>query len=274
MKNFLNQLIVVFLFVMVISMPSFAQNQSRESDGWDIRLMPYFWMSSMKADSTVDGVSGGVDVSFGDVIDYLDFGVMGRVEAWKDKWGLTFDGLYMDLGLDESFKGSRGLVNYNLDAEVRLGMADFGLAYRLYEQSFGSNNQQKLTFEPYGGLRYAYLRQVISLNVTIPDVGSAGRTIGGSEDWVEPFIGGRLIWDLNDKLALNVRGDAGGFGIGSASDLTWQIMGGVDYKISKSMILNAGYRYVDLDYSHGSGSNEFGIDLQAQGPVIGLTFLF
>ena len=74
--------------------------------------------------------------------------------------------------------------------------------------------------------------------------------------------------------SLNVRGDAGGFGIGSASDLTWQILGGVDYKLSKNMILNAGYRYVELDYSRGSGSNEFGIDLRAQGPYMGLTILF
>jgi len=60
----------------------------------------------------------------------------------------------------------------------------------------------------------------------------------------------------------------------SASDLTWQVAGGVDYKFTKNMILNAGYRYVDLDYSRGSGSDEFGIRLKAQGPVLGLTILF
>jgi opacity protein-like surface antigen len=112
------------------------------------------------------------------------------------------------------------------------------------------------------------------LNVNIAGVGSIGRTLGTSEDWVEPFIGSRVVWDLNGKWALNVRGDAGGFGIGSASDMTWQILGGVDYKISENMIFNAGYRYVELDYSRGSGSDEFGIDLRAKGPYLGLTLLF
>jgi predicted porin len=231
-------------------------------------------MPSVKADSTISGLSGSVDLSFNDVMDYLDMAAMGRVEVWKGKWGFTFDGLYMALEASESFQGRRGLVDFSVDADVRLGMADFGLAYRIYEQRFGNDNEQRFTFEPYGGLRYGYLKQKIDLNVDIPGVGSVGRTLGTSEDWVEPFIGGRLIWDLNNKIALNVRGDAGGFGIGSASDLTWQIAGGVDYKFSKNMILNAGYRYVELDYSHGSGSNEFGTHLKAYGPFIGLTITF
>jgi len=269
----------VFLLVIVISLTTYAQDTSQSTDDWEIRLMPYFWMPSMDAEGTVGGplggsLSGNVDLNFGDVMDYFDFGAMGRVEAWKGKWGFIFDGLFMNLSADGSFQGSRGLTNFNLDADVRLGMADFGLAYRLIENRFGKNNQQRLIFEPYGGLRYGYLRQKIDLNVNIAGVGSAGRTLGTSEDWVEPFVGGRVFWDLNDKWSLNVRGDAGGFKIGSASDLTWQIAGGVDYKISKKMIFNAGYRYVELDYSRGSGSDELGIDLRAKGPYLGLTIQF
>ncbi len=274
MKNSIQSILIVFLIAVPVACPVYGQEPMGKSNEWEIRLIPYFWMPSMKADATFSGLSGSVDLGFDDIIDHLDFAAMGRVEAWKGKWGLTFDGLFMNLGADGSFEGSRGAVNFDLDADVRLGMADFAVAYRLFETQFGNNNEQRLAFEPYGGLRYAYLRQKIDLNVTIIGVGSIGATLGGSEDWVEPFVGGRIIWDLNDKLALNVRGDAGGFGIGSASDLLWQISGGVDYKFSKNIILNAGYRYVDLDYSRGSGSNELGIDLQAKGPFVGLTILF
>ncbi|MEE9575440.1 MAG: hypothetical protein V3W03_05005, partial [Gammaproteobacteria bacterium] len=218
--------------------------------------------------------SGDVDLGFDDIVDNLDFGAMGRVEAWKGKWGLFFDGLFLNLSADKSFKGRSGITNFSLDADVRIGAADFGLAYRLFEQRFGNENKQSLAFEPYGGLRYAYLREKIDLTVDIPGVGSAGRTLGTSEDWVEPFVGGRVIWGLNDKLAINIAGDAGGFGIGSASDLTWQIKGSVDYKLSENMTFNAGYRYMELDYSRGSGANEFGIDLRAKGPFVGLQILF
>ena len=263
---------VMFLLMTCSALPVYGEDANNLSKDWEIRLMPYFWLPSMKADSTINGVTGTVDLSEQDVLDDLEFTAMGRMEAWKDKWGLSFDGVFMNLGASESFQGRR--ASADAAADVRLGMADFALMNRLFEKSFGDNNQQKLTFEPYGGLRYGYLRQKVDLNVDIPRLGSVGQTFGTSEDWVEPFVGGRLIWDLNDKVALNVRGDAGGFGIGSASDLTWQIVGGMDYKFTKNIILNAGYRYVDLDYSHGSGSDEFGIHLKAQGPIIGLTILF
>lgn len=267
-------ILVVFLFTVSLACPVYGQEQTSSSDDLEIRLMPYFWMPSLDADATVSGLSGSVDLDFGDVIDHLDFAAMGRVEAWKNKWGLTFDGLFMNLGASGSFKGSREATHFNLDADVRLGMADLGLAYRIFEKSFGNNKEQQLTFEPYGGLRYAYLRQKIDLEITIPDIGSRGATLGGSEDWVEPFVGGRIRWDLNDKLAFSFRGDAGGFGIGSASDLLWQVAGSVDFQLSKNISLSAGYRLVDLDYSRGSGSNELGIDLRAKGPFLGLTIVF
>ncbi|AQQ71447.1 hypothetical protein SMSP2_01821 [Limihaloglobus sulfuriphilus] len=269
----------VFLFVMMISISAYSESQPQTTDDWEIRLMPYFWMPSLDAEGTVGGplggsLSGNIDLSFGDVLDYLNFTAMGRMEAWNGKWGLTFDGIFMNLGADGSFQGRRGFVDFSLDADIRLGMADFGLTYRLFEERFGNDNLQRFVFEPYGGLRYSYLKEEIDLNINIAGVGSAGQTLGTSEDWVEPFIGGRVIWDLNDTWSLNVRGDAGGFGIGSASDLTWQILGGVDCKLSKNTTLNMGYRYVELDYSHGSGSDELGIDLRAQGPYLGLTILF
>lgn len=265
--------IVLVLFGFVCPSVSGQENPIGGQE-WEIRLMPYFWIPSIDADATINGLSGSVDLSFDDIIDHLDFTAMGRAEAWKDKWGLTFDGLYMNLGANGSFQGRRGITSFALDADARMGMADFGLAYRIVEQQFGDNNEQKLTFEPYGGLRYAYLRQKIDLNVTIAGVGSIGTTLGGSEDWVEPFVGGRILWDLNDKMAINFRGDAGGFGIGSASKLTWNLMAGIDYNLSENMSLQAGYRILDIDYSRGSGSNKFAFDAQTKGPIIGLTILF
>jgi hypothetical protein len=268
-------LILVMSFLVVfLACPVKAQEQTSSPDDWEIRLMPYFWMISVDADATVSGLSGSVDLSFGDVFDYLDCGAMGRMEAWKGKWGFTFDGVYMNLGADGSFEGTRGVTRFDLDVDARLGMADFGLAYRIFEQPFGNNNEQRLTLEPYGGLRYAYLRQKIDLEATIPEVGSQGATLGGSEDWVEPLIGGRIRWDLNDTWAFSFRGDAGGFGIGSASDLMWQLEGSVVFRLTDNISLNAGYRMADLDYSRHSGSNEFGVDLQAKGPFLGMTIIF
>jgi hypothetical protein len=270
---------LIIVVILLLVQPVYGQEAMGQPDGWEIRLMPYFWMPSMDSEGTVGGplggsLSGNVELNFCEVMDYFNFGAMGRLEAWKNRWGFTFDGLFMNLGADGSFEGRRGVTSFDLDADVRLGIADFGLAYRIFEQKIGNNDAQKLTFEPYVGLRYGYLREKIDLNVDIAGVGNIGARPGGSEDWVEPFVGGRVILDLNDKFAFNIRGDAGGFGIGSASEMLWQIAFGVDYKLSTNTFLNAGYRIVDLDYSRGSGSEELGIDLQAKGPFVGVTILF
>ena len=272
---FRHLLVTVVFFAVSSVLPVYGQDPPSQSDEWEIRLMPYVWMPSMDADVTVNGLSGSVDVSFGDVLDdYLDFVMFGRVEAWKGKWGLTFDGVYFDLGMDEEFKGTRSATSFDLDIDLKLGMADFGLAYRLLEQVSVINPQSKIIFEPYGGLRYAYLKQKADLDIDIIGVGPPGITLGKSEDWVEPFVGGRIICDLNDKIAINVRGDVGGFGIGSASRLTWNFAAGVDYKLSKKVSLDAGYRILDIDYSRGSGSDKFAADAKLEGPVIGMTILF
>jgi opacity protein-like surface antigen len=270
---------IIVLFLVFTALPVYGQEETSSSDTWEIRLMPYFWMPSIDADSTIDGETSSVDLSFDDVLDYLDFTVMGRVEFWKGKWGITLDTMYMELGADGEFELVRPLKTDNLDLDIELNMTDLGFAYRLFEQVSVRNPKSKIIFEPYGGLRYCYLLQEADVDTDIatpgprPDI-SRGTTLGKSEDWVEPFIGARIICDLTDKVSIKVRGDAGGFDIGSASKLTWNFVAGIDYKLTKKMSLEAGYRILDIDYSRGSGSDKFGLDAKVEGPVIGMTFLF
>jgi hypothetical protein len=65
-----------------------------------------------------------------------------------------------------------------------------------------------------------------------------------------------------------LRGDIGGFGIGS--DITWNLVGMVDFKPWKHVGLFGGYRALYQDYSTGSGSNKFKFDATMHGPLLGL----
>ncbi len=71
-----------------------------------------------------------------------------------------------------------------------------------------------------------------------------------------------------------VRADASGFGIGSASNLTWSLNAGGSWHFTPAFDLKFGYRLIDLDYDNGSGVNEFGLDLRMHGPYIAATFRF
>ncbi len=98
--------------------------------------------------------------------------------------------------------------------------------------------------------------------------------LGKSKDWAEPFVGGRIVLNLTEKLGFGVRGDIGGFGIGSASDKTWNLVSALTYRFSKKYELRAGYHIYDMDYSNGSGGDEFGLDARLDGPKLGLVYHF
>ena len=258
---------VVGFFLLCVGSVTWAHSDLR-GDGWDLQFTPYFWLADLSGDSTLSGITGSAEVDFSELWDFIDFGVSGRLEAWNGKWGLFFDGSYLDLGAE--YAESVGPAAIDTEVDLRQTILDFGLAYRLVQTPVGRDGTQSLTLDSLGGLRYAYLRQEAELNVAIGPF-APGTTLGGDEEWVEPFVGARLTWDVGETVAVVIRGDIGGFGIGSASDLTWNLLAGVDWQFGKNMALKAGYRILDIDYERGSGPSAFGLDAQMKGPILGLS---
>ncbi|MHC4075195.1 MAG: hypothetical protein ACYSRZ_02105, partial [Planctomycetota bacterium] len=228
-------LLKVMSVVVLISTCSlvYGQNGSANTDKLDIQFTPYFWAAELKGDATLRGRTGPVDVSFSDLLDNLDIAFMGRLEAWDGKWGLFLDGLYMDLGAE--FSTPQGLVSADID--VKMTMLEFGIGHRLLETTVGQDNNQKLLFDLLGGGRYINLEGEVDIVPGGPLGVLPGRTFGRRGEWVDPIVGGRLRWDINDKLATAVRFDFGGFDIGDGSNLTWNLLAGIDYKLKENMSL-------------------------------------
>ena len=265
----MTMVVTVFAIGLICSLV-YGQEEITGNDKWQFEVTPYFWAAELKGDATLRGRTGPVDVSFSDLLDNLDIAFMGRAEAWKGRWGLFFDGLYMDLGAE--FSTPQGLVSADID--VKMTMLEFGLGYHLWETQVGKEGSQKLSFDLLGGGRYMNLEGEVDIVPGGPLGVLPGRTFGRREEWVDPIVGGRLRWDINEKLAAAVRFDFGGFGIGEGSNLTWNFVAGIDYKLKENMSLKAGYRIFDIDYDSGSGTNKFGIDAQFRGPIFGLTMKF
>jgi hypothetical protein len=148
---------------------------------------------------------------------------------------------------------------------------DFAVSYRLCELTFKEGRASPaLSLELIGGTRYVYMKQEI-----VPTIRSEfSPKLGKSKDWVEPFVGGKIILRLTEKLGIAVRGDFGGFGVGSASTKTWNFTAGFGYRFTDSFELRAGYHIFDIDYINGSGSDGFGMDGKLDGPKLGLTYHF
>jgi opacity protein-like surface antigen len=98
--------------------------------------------------------------------------------------------------------------------------------------------------------------------------------VGVSQDrtWVDPLVGVTLRTPREHRVRLQVYTEIGGFGAGS--DFTWQVFPTLGIKLSDRVSLEAGYRWLDLDYAKGDGNERFAWDVLTQGPVGGLAFRF
>ena len=101
------------------------------------------------------------------------------------------------------------------------------------------------------------------INDAIPD-----ETIHASKAWVDPFVGFRGRYDLNDQFYVVGRGDIGGFGISSES--AWNLYGALGTEINEKTSVEFGYRYYQVDYERG----KFLYDVATKGPFIGVKIDF
>jgi hypothetical protein len=160
----------------------------------------------------------------------------------------------------------------NIDFDLDMTMIEFGVGYRIKDWQF--ENGQKLGLDLFAGARYWHVEIETKLGVTpgLLEVLPNSVTLKGSSDWLDPLVGGRLHWQASEKLILGVRGDVGGFGIGS--ELTWSVLGLLQYEVAPNVSLFAGYRALDIDYADGSGDDRFEFDALMQGPVLGAIIWF
>ena len=220
---------------------------------WQHELAPYVWGSAMEGTVGIGPVSAEAEMSFSDILDDLEFGFMGAYRASRDRYSITVDAIYMGLGVTE--KGPGGTLKADIDVD-QIGLeADFGYAVA-----------DRVTL--FGGLRY------VSLDADLRVTGPLGNELSASEeqDWVDPVIGAIYSWPLADDWTLNLRGDIGGFGVGS--DFAWQGMATLRWQFSPRTALGVAYRYLDMDYEDGRGSDYFKYDMATSGPTMGVIFTF
>jgi hypothetical protein len=231
---------------------------------WKFEVAPYVWLPALQGDLTVRGRTADIDLDLGDTLELLvedfQFAAMGRAEARKGNLLLTLDLLY--LNLDDEQTTARGLET---NVGLKLLITEFGAGYRLGTWPLSPDVWPAVSFDVLTGGRYVFLEPSIAI-----DGDPRGRRIDIERDvdWIEPFVGGRFLLTLSKRITIGVRGDVGGFGVGS--DLTWNLVGSVQYQVSRRVALEGGYRAMDIDYAQGSG----GLDVLMHGPLLGAVFRF
>jgi hypothetical protein len=223
---------------------------------WKFQLSPYAWAAGLKGKvGTRPGLPvAKVDAGFDDILENLDVAFMMLGEARHGRFGLVADIAYLSLSAEADTPGPLfGKAKLKSDTLF----ATVAGAYRVFERDnhfldvlaggrvWDIDNDFKLT----AGL--------------LPEVKT-----GSGETWVDPIVGVRGHLDLGSGFTVAAYADIGGFG--AASDLTWQLYGGIQYSISNWFAATAGYRHLSVDYRQDG----FVWDVELSGPMLGVTIRF
>ena len=245
-----------------------ARESLPKGDKWQVDVMPYFWAASLTGDVMVKGLQSHVNESFSDLVKYIDAGGMAHAEVMKGNWGFFVDGIYLKLSdSGDAFHQKVGFVSG--DVKIENWIVELGGLYRIGQWPLGDNKKTRLSLDALGGGRYWYLKG--TLNFSAPNLG-VFLDNSASKEWVDPFVGLRMQADLTENLVFQLRGDIGGFGVGS--NFSWNASGVFGYSFTPMVSGWLGYRAMAVDYESGSGANKFKYDVTMYGPIMGLGLRF
>lgn len=236
---------VAFAALAVLPSPASAQS----TDGWQFTVVPYLTGAAMKGTLGVGPVNADVEVKASDILDALEFGVMGLFGARKGNWGFGADAIYMGLGATKDF------TNISAGIDVDQGAYAFYGIRRLSAVA-------ELSF----GVRWNVLSSSIALS------GPGATTIKGDQQWVDPLVGLVLRTPKGSRWHATAYTEIGGFGAGS--DFAWQFFPTVGFDFSRHFAIDGGWRWIGMNYETGEGLDRFAYDMVIQGPTLGFVIRF
>jgi opacity protein-like surface antigen len=231
-------------------------------EGWSEGSVTFYgWLPSMQGNQESPR-GDSIELDTVDVLEALDFAFMGAAEIRRGRIGLAFDIEYTDLGADGTAERTLipGADPVSAKVDTKMLIATGAVAYRFYEED-------RRWADVYGGVRAFNVEGDFTLRV--PATGFEQRS-SSKVSWADAIVGLRGHAPLGERFGVTGLADVGGFGIGSSSDLTWQVQGTVDYAFTDRLVGRLGYRYLAIDRDSG----DLPLDVEVFGPLIGVTWTF
>ena len=242
--------------LIAVTMMCNAQDSTRTPTRWGFLIEPYLMGPNMKGTVGLGTAPDGeVNASISDIFNHLKSGFMIYAEAQNGTWAISSDFLYMKLkqDLEPTRFISSGSVTVS---ETSWELAGMRKLLPWLEGGFGG--------------------RILSISVDMEAIrtqlsgGQIGLSEGMTQTWFDPLLILRMKLPDSGDWLLQVRGDVGGFGIGS--ELTWQLQAYGGYRFSELFHVTAGYRALGIDYQTGEGKDRFLYDVTTFGPVVKLGF--
>jgi hypothetical protein len=258
---------------------------------WTLSFTPYGWLPGLNGSTTVRGRTTDIDADPIEVVDHIHgLPWMSYAEARNGRFSLYNDIVYAPLGVGGSATRSfdRTSVGATLGVDIRQTIVEAGATYELGRWwSGGTSGLVPLAgytaIDLLAGARY--WRQDVDINLALTGtLDVAGLTLSrtraiaraGDVDWVDPLVGLRLRHQLAPGQELVLRGDIGGFDVGS--QFSWNALAAYSFQIGTYYGMTysgvIGYRALSVDFEKGSGVSRYEYDVIQHGPLVGLTVSF
>ena len=235
-----------------------AARPATAEEAWQHTLFVYGMGAAIDGTAQIGPLKVPVDVSISELFDALEFGAMAAYRADNGTWSYTVDATYMALG--GSSKTDRGNVLGKVDIDQITLMGTVG---------------RRLTpnLEALFSLGYFDLSTKLKVRTTNPITGEVTtRRAGKDPSWVDPLVGLQFSTPIGERWRFGLRGDIGGFGIGS--DLSYHALATLRWAASEKVGVFFGYRLIAFDYEDGKDLKYERYDLTEQGPLAGVSVTF
>ncbi|MFZ9936010.1 MAG: outer membrane protein [Luteolibacter sp.] len=249
--------------ILLAAIPAFAGTTAPALDeprlsvttdsGWRVSTSMYVWTTRLDGDMTFKGKTVPVDVPFDKIFDNLKFTFMGLVEVGKGRWSFMSDLFYARL------EPSVSTARADFDSQIEQFIGNFAVFYNVVETP-------TTRFDAYGGARVNWMETDVKVRGKV--LGFVNFDESADKTWIDPIVGFRVHHDFNDKWFVRALADIGGFGV--SSDLTWQAMASLGYRITDHASVGLGYRAIDTDYTSGGTT----YDVTSHGLLLGLEYRF
>jgi hypothetical protein len=224
-------------------------------DTWHTALTLYLWFPGVHG--TLGNGVRNVDfrASPSDLLSNFRFGLMGAGEIERRGYVLMTDLLWVRLrSTNTTTLPFPGVPTFTAEAKGWQLILTPEVGYRFL-------NREKVKIDALMGVRYWHLGSSLQFTPSL-----LGFTFSGSQNWVDPLMGTRIQFALSPKLSVNILGDGGGWGAGSQLD--YQIVGTIGYKLTAKFTVGGGYRYLHVNYR----SSRLVYDTTMSGVIVGINY--
>ncbi len=219
---------------------------------WHLSVSGYLWLPGVHGNVGALGRTVAVSASPGDLLSNFRFGIMGFIEPSYKRIIFPVDLMWIRLEDDKAIPFPNLEVN---NANIKGGelILTPKIGYRIVDR-------EKLKIDALTGFRYWHFSENLKFTPS-----NLNLNFSSSQNWVDPLVGGRITVPLSPKVAVTIAGDVGGWGVGSQLD--YQAVGLLGYRIKPALTLQAGFRYLDVDYTSAGTV----INLATSGVMFGIT---